>query len=337
VSTARRHGPADVDIERLGAAVAEVLTPILGDKVSVGNLLLLTGGAGRTTWAFDAFTQSGSQALILRTGTSEDGRASMELEATVQTLAAAAGVPVPVVVVADDSVGILETPYLICSAVKGETIPRRIQRGLDDGGRQRLLVQCADALAAIHRTDISTGIELAQEDQLARWRTALDVMGDTTATFEYAFRWLEAHRPEPSPIRLVHGDFRMGNLIVDNSTLAAVLDWELVHAGEIYEDLGWFCTRAWRFGAPEQLGAAGLGSVARFLSHYERSAGITLDRHTFRWWLTLTTLSWGVMSRMQAERHLSGQTRSVELAAIGRRVCETEWDLLELFDGAGPR
>ena len=40
-----------------------------------------------------------------------------------------------------------------------------------------------------------------------------------------------------TPPRLVHGDFRMGNLIVDESGLAAVLDWELVHIGEIYEDL----------------------------------------------------------------------------------------------------
>jgi len=47
----------------------------------------------------------------------------------------------------------------------------------------------------------------------------------------------------------------------------------------------------------------------------------------------LATLRWGVICRHQAERHLSGQARSVELAAIGRRVCETEWDLLDLLDG----
>jgi hypothetical protein len=53
-----------------------------------------------------------------------------------------------------------------------------------------------------------------------------------------------------------------------------------------------------------------------------------------RWWLVLSTLRWGVICRYQAERHLSGQTRSVELAAIGRRVCETEFDLLTLLEGA---
>jgi aminoglycoside phosphotransferase (APT) family kinase protein len=163
-------------------------------------------------------------------------------------------------------------------------------------------------------------------------------MDDTTATFEWAFRWLAAHRPDPSPKVLVHGDFRMGNLIVDAADhevrLAAVLDWELTHSGEVYEDLAWFCIRAWRFGAPPARGAGGLGSVDDFLSAYEDASGTAVDRSAMHWWMVLSTLHWGVICRYQAERHLSGQTRSVELAAIGRRVCETEFDLLTLMEAA---
>ena len=132
----------------------------------------------------------------------------------------------------------------------------------------------------------------------------------------------------------MHGDYRMGNLIVDGSDLAAVLDWELVHVGEAYEDLAWFCVRAWRFGAPASQGAGGLGSIESFLRAYEEASGATVDRMAFRWWLVLATLRWGVICRYQAERHLSGQVRSVELATIGRRVCENEWDLLDLIEGA---
>jgi hypothetical protein len=161
-------------------------------------------------------------------------------------------------------------------------------------------------------------------------------MGDTTATFEGGFRWLAAHRAAPTPPVLVHGDYRMGNLIVDGSDLAAVLDWELVHIGEAYEDLAWFCIRAWRFGAPPSRGAGGLGSIESFLRAYEEASGTTVDRVAFHWWLVLATLRWGVICRHQAERHLSGQVRSVELATIGRRVCETEWDLLDLLDGTAP-
>jgi aminoglycoside phosphotransferase (APT) family kinase protein len=312
-----------------------VLHPILGRDVAIDNLRALTGGASRTTWAFDAVTPDERRSLILRIGPPDDLHAGMELEARAQAAAAAAGAPVPQILVADDSPAALGNPFLICDEIKGETIVRRIERQLDEAGRARLLSQCAHALAAIHRAEPHDP-ELSALDQLAEWRGRLDAIGDTTATFEWAFRWLAAHRPAPSRSRLVHGDYRMGNLIIDGSQLAAVLDWELVHIGEVYEDLAWFCIRAWRFGAPADRAAGGLGSVEDFLAAYEQAGGATVDRVAFHWWLVLATLRWGVICRYQAERHLSGQTRSVELAAIGRRVCETEWDLLTLLNNAAP-
>lgn len=319
---------------RLTSRLADVLAPVLGDTVAVENLRELTGGASRTTWSFDAVTNSARRPLILRTGAPDEVHAGMELEAGAQRAAALAGAPVPHVLIADDSAAPLGDPFLICDFIGGETIVRRIQRSLDEVGRARLLTQCAQALAAIHQAEPPALPGLVEQDQLAQWREQLDEMGDTTATFEWVFRWLAANRPPPSTTRLVHGDFRMGNLIVDDSGLAAVLDWELVHLGEVYEDLAWFCIRAWRFGAPASVGAGGLGSIESFLTAYEEAGGPNLDRSAIRWWLVLATLRWGVICRYQAERHLSGQTRSVELATIGRRVCETEWDLLCLLDGS---
>lgn len=311
-------------------ALVQILSPLLGEDVVVENLHVLTGGASRTTYSFDAVAGPARRRLILRTAPLAEHYAGMELEAAAQAAAAEAGAPVPQILVASDSVAALGEAFLICDEVAGETIVRRIQRQLDDAGRNRLLVQCAEALAAIHRARINAP-GLVGQDQLAQYRVRLDDMADTTATFEWAFRWLEANRPAPSAPVLVHGDFRMGNLIVDGSTLAAVLDWELVHVGEAYEDLAWFCVRAWRFGAPASLAAGGLGSIEEFVSAYEQAAGCSLDRAALHWWLVLSTLKWGVICRYQAERHLSGETRSVELAAIGRRVCENEWDILDLL------
>ena len=324
---------------KLSPALAPVVSTALGVDAAIENLRALTGGASRSTWAFDAVTPEERRALILRIGPPDDVHAGMELEARVQAAAAAAGTPVPHVLVADNSASALGNPFLICEEVAAETIARRIDRQLEKAGgqtaRSELLRQCAQALAAIHRADADDP-ELATQDQLAEWRSRLDAMGDTTATFEWAFRWLAANRPAPSPPHLVHGDYRMGNLIVDGSDLAAVLDWELVHVGEVYEDLAWFCIRAWRFGAPADRAAGGLGSVEDFLCGYEQAGGTAVDRAAFHWWLVLATLRWGVICCYQAERHLSGQTRSVELAAIGRRVCETEWDVLKLLDKTLP-
>jgi len=308
---------------------AKALAGAIG-ATRVENLRVLTGGASRATWAFDADGRS----LILRIGPPDEIHAGMELEAAALTRAAAEGAPVAEVLVADDSTAALGNPFLVCEFIAGETIVRRIQRALDDASRADLVTQCAEALAAIHRAD-PAGIGLTSSDPLDDWHAQLDEMGDTTATFEWAFRWLAGNRPGESPKVLVHGDFRMGNLIIDTAArparLAAVLDWELTHTGEVYEDLSWFCIRAWRFGAPRALDAGGLGSVEDFLRAYESASGTELDRAAMRWWLVLSTLRWGVICRYQAERHLSGQTRSVELAAIGRRVCETEFDLLTLL------
>lgn len=309
-----------------------VLRPVLGDDVVVENLRTLTGGASRITSAFDAVTGAGRRSLILRAAPTAEGQfASMELEAAVQSAAAAAGAPVPHILVASNSPTALGNPFLICDAIAGETIVRKIQRGLDDVGRAALLRQCAQALAAIHRARTDAP-ELVERDEFPEWRQRLDDLNDTTATFEWAFRWLAANRPDPGPRTLTHGDFRMGNLIVDGSTLAAVLDWEAVHVGDMHEDLAWFCVRAWRFGAPPTMAAGGLGSVEDFVGAYEQAGGAAVNRDALRWWLVLGTLKWGIICRYQAERHLSGQTRSVELAAIGRRVCENEWDILDLLE-----
>ena len=319
----------------MNEALAALLAPLLGDDVAVQNLRPLTGGASRTTYAFEAVSGTRRRGLILRTApVDEDGHfAGMELEAAAQSVAAEAGAPVPHILIASDSPVPLGNAFLICDEIAGETIVRKIQRRLDGPGRAHLLTRCAEALAAIHRarTDVPG---LAPQDQLAEWRQRLDDIGDTTATFEWALRWLSAHRPAPSAHRLVHGDFRMGNLIVDGCTLAAVLDWELVHIGEIYEDLAWFCVRAWRFGAPAELAAGGLGGIEEFVAAYEQAGGHRVDRDALHWWLVLATLKWGVICRVQAERHLSGETRSVELVTIGRRVCENEWDILDLLESA---
>jgi hypothetical protein len=110
-----------------------------------------------------------------------------------------------------------------------------------------------------------------------------------------------------------------------------VLDWELTHAGDPVEDLGWLCVPAWRFQRPDRP-AAGLASRAELLEAYERHAGVVIDSGALHWWELYGTVRWGVICVMQAFTHLSGATKSVEHAVIGRRACEVEWDLLELLD-----
>jgi len=336
----------------LADRLPDVLTPVLGPGLSVGRVEPLSGGASRQTWGVQVRDGGGREhELVVRASPDDPAvgpdhgadaelsigpelHVGMELEAASQRVAAAAGMPVAAVLCASDDPAALGCRYLISARVPGQTIPRRILRSATSQARQRLLGQCATALAALHAADPDGVPGLRADEPLALWADWMDALGQPSAVFEIALRWLRRHRPPPGGTAVVHGDFRLGNLIVDESGLAAVLDWELVHRGDPLEDLGWFCVRAWRFGEDARP-AGGLGSIEEFVAGYERAGGAPVDRDALRWWLVHGTLRWGVICQRQAYRHLSGQTRSVELAAIGRRVCENEWDLLDLLAEQG--
>ncbi|MGH9059800.1 MAG: phosphotransferase family protein, partial [Acidimicrobiales bacterium] len=101
-----------------------------------------------------------------------------------------------------------------------------------------------------------------------------------------------------------------------------------VHIGDPLEDLGWLCTKTWRFGATAPVG--GLGSHDALLAGYREAGGPEVPLDVLHWWELLGSLKWGVICMMQASRHFAGPP-SVELAAIGRRVAEVEWDLLGML------
>ncbi|MEY2472440.1 MAG: hypothetical protein QOK28_1769, partial [Actinomycetota bacterium] len=65
---------------------------------------------------------------------------------------------------------------------------------------------------------------------------------------------------------------------------------------------------------------------------YEGVAGAVVDREALHFWEVFGTLKWGIICISQAFTHLNGIVRSVELATLGRRVCEMEYDLLALID-----
>jgi len=174
------------------------------------------------------------------------------------------------------------------------------------------------------------GLAPPAENPLARLRETYDALAQPHPTFELAFRALGGDRP-PARRALVHGDFRIGNLMVGAQGVSGVLDWELAHLGDPLEDLGWLCAPAWRFTRPDRP-AAGLGTREQLAAAYERHAGVEVDRAALRRWELAGTLRWGVICVMQAFTHLSGASRSIELAVIGRRACEVEWDLLEMLD-----
>jgi aminoglycoside phosphotransferase (APT) family kinase protein len=322
-----------LSIGDLQAALVRLLGRVLGvDGVRVEGLRRLSGGASRETWSFMAVSpEGGTRALILRRDPPDAPKEGMGLEARLLAAAATGKVPVPAVLASSDDAEAVGSPFLLMEHVDGETIPRKILReAAFDQVRPRLAGQCGEILARLHAVDPEQVEGLEGGDQLARYREVLDELGEPHPAFELAFRWLEGNRPPPGPETIVHGDFRHGNLIIGPDRVRAVIDWELGHRGDPMEDLGWLCVKAWRFGKEPPVG--GFGSYEQLIDGYEGAGGRPVDRDGLRWWETFGVLRWGIICMMQANTHTSGTTRSVELAAIGRRVCENEWDLLDMLD-----
>jgi hypothetical protein len=121
---------------------------------------------------------------------------------------------------------------------------------------------------------------------------------------------------------------------VGEDGLRGVLDWELAHRGDPMQDLGWLCTKAWRFGSAAPAG--GFGTRADLMSGYADGGGTPPDEATQRWWELYGTVRWALLCRRQAERYLTGGEASIELAVLGRRVCEQEFDVLLALGYAAP-
>lgn len=315
-------GPPGTQVraDELGAQAARAI-----GASGVSGVAPLPGGASRALWAFDAQLPDGSEVplvLLVTKGTAEREWQALQAAHT-------RGIPVAEPVWrAPDGMG------LVLRRLEGEAIPGRIFRdGRLEVARERLLPQLATALAAIHRIDPGEVPAIAghfgAEAELDAIEAELDGYGDPHPALELGLRWLRGRLPPVREPVLVHGDFRMGNVLVDEDGLVAVLDWELVHAGDPAEDLGWMCARTWRFGRDNRP-AAGLGTRRELLDAYRGAGGDEIAPGELRFWETLGNLRWGVLTLRQLHEHSSGQRPSLELAAIGRRTCEAEWDLLAM-------
>lgn len=316
------------------AAGLERLAARLGGPL--GRVQRLSGGASMETWAFEA----GGRSLILRRRTAPfdpDAARSIPLatEAALIEASGASGAPVPPVVhVCDPDDGLGEA--YVMGAVEGETLGRKIVSDARfDAVRGRLARQCGEVLAAIHATPPPPGLELNTSDaagELAKYEELYRQSGAERPILELAFQHLKAHLPEPVEPVLLHGDFRNGNIMFHPDTgVAAVLDWELSHLGDPAEDLGWICVNSWRFGRPDRP-VGGFGDYADLLAGYAAAGGRPVALSRVRYWQALGSLKWGVMCLLMYASWAGGLERSVERPMIGRRVSETEIDLVHLME-----
>jgi aminoglycoside phosphotransferase (APT) family kinase protein len=328
----------------LASALAARLGALWGTQAEVTGVRPLPGGASRESWdvrvrmAGDAPLAERRLILLRDTG----GRArhpdkDVAVEAAAMTAARLAGVPVAEIY--DHGPGnqnsALGQAYLLMERLDGETIPRRLLR--DEAyaaARPGLARRLGEVLARIHQVNPDLVPGLPHLDALGQVTGLYEAFAEPRPALEIGLRWLAEHRPAPAADALVHGDFRTGNLMIGADGLHGVLDWELAHRGDPRQDLGWLCTKAWRFGSASPVG--GFGARADLMAGYAAGGGIPPDEETQRWWELYGTVRWALLCRRQAERYLAEDEPSIELAVLGRRVCEQEYDILLALGHAAP-
>jgi len=317
------------------ARLTDWLRAVTGDAALViEGMALLSGGAIQQNWALDV---SGGRAWVLRTDNAATlavchGRAQ---EFALLRAAFAAGVTVPEPLFLCGDASVTGAPFFVMRRVAGTAAAHRVVKSETlGGGREACVRALGRELARIHsitppRVDLpflGTPPDDPCRAFVADQRAALDRQRQPRPVLEWGLRHLERTAPPPVPPVLVHNDFRTGNIMLDEQGVTAVLDWEFSLWGDPHADLGWLCAKCWRFGSDAQE-AGGIGPRAALYEGYGE-----VDDARVRWWELGAHIRWASIAVDQAERHISGVERNLELALTGHMVPGLEWEILRMVE-----
>src|ERR1700722_9597980 len=304
------RGPGAAPEDRRREALARFLAEASGAAtVEISGWAPLRGGAIQENWAVDAYISGGAfageQRLVLRTAAPTGVAASLGRieEFAVLEAAFAAGVTVPEPLWASDDPEIMGKPFFTMRRVEGTAAAHRITRDPAlDPALPMIAGRLGRELARIHtirppRADLAF---LAPHEKVG---PAHQIAG---------FRaYLDGH-PTPRP----------------------VLEWEFSGWGDPHEDIGWFCSKGWRFARPDRE-AGGIADRAPFYHGYESESGRPVDPRRVFFWEVLASIRWAVIALQQSDRYMIGGERNLDLALTGRRATECELEILMLLDPGG--
>jgi aminoglycoside phosphotransferase (APT) family kinase protein len=240
-------------------------------------------------------------------------------EALLLRALAGTNVRAPRVLATCDDDAVTGAPFYVMERVEGDVITTELPAGIEGG---RVGEQLVDALVEVHAADWrACGLEgygrptgyLAR--QLRRFaglwehnRTReLPLLDEVTA-------WLGEHRPESGPATVVHGDYRLGNVMFTGDRLSAIFDWELATIGDPLADVGYLVATWAQAGDPEGM-VTSLGAVTRapgfptreqLVDRYEERSGRSIS--DLRWYTTLALWKSAIFLEGSFKRRLAGTT-----------------------------
>ncbi len=331
------------------------LTNRLKGNVKISDMKVLSGGACQENYLLDLEVNSGEQKgiykLVFRTdkGASLFSSLSRTEEYKVAEIANLNGVKTPKPYWLEIDKSIIGNPFYFMERILGKATGRFIVKDPSlKNVREKFTEEIAQSLAIIHSISESKITDLELKKVLTRktnsiygiaefavqdLKNQIDKLPDPHPAMNLILNWLEKNLIETDNEVLVHGDFRTGNFMVNETGLQGIVDWEFAHLGDRHEDVAWLCMRDWRFGKLTKE-AGGFSTREEFYSFYKKHSGIELNSKKVLFWEVVGNLRWAIGSIGQAERHLTGKDKGIELASIGRRTSEMELEAMRLIENA---
>ncbi|MFA7554613.1 MAG: phosphotransferase family protein [Spongiibacteraceae bacterium] len=312
-----------------GKILEDILEKKLAAPIKASNFIRVKGGFSREIWAFDATSNNKTYELILckdgGNGAVDTGRESLSRVEEFQLLKHLKHYnnPVPEVICAGNTFGSSEQAYLIMARVAGETdVAPLINDPYYKTQQQKFSQQMATMLATIHRSPICKDLFPTEPSnqrniiatETERWCSAIESMpGALTPSITKAIKWLKSHMPPPpeKPV-LVHGDFRVGNMIYGKEGIRTVLDWEMAHIGDPLEDVAWAQLCTWT-GKP-----GGLVDCDAWFSEYTKASGQKISHQALKFWdvisiVKMTGLAFRAASKSTDNREIKFLNRLIEI------------------------
>jgi aminoglycoside phosphotransferase (APT) family kinase protein len=324
--------------------LAEYLSAQLGTEVAVSGFARKSGGASRETYLFDAAWQEDGATVERGYVLRRDPVASVlesdrTLEFRVLEAAHALGLPSPKVSWLELTAGPLERPFCIMERLPGMPTPPTFPAAYPVEMRQRTAADFMTVLAQIHGADWRGRAVDVLDDPgpgTAAARRAVDVWRriylqdriEPHPILERGFGWLERNLPSTEATTLVHGDFRSGNYLHDETgRITAMLDWEMAHMGDPHEDLGWAAMPYWSCEGR----ACGLESEDEMIARYERASGTTVDRARVHFYKVLGTVKMAAISLTGVRSICEARSAEPTLAVVGLLIGRLSTELLQLL------
>jgi aminoglycoside phosphotransferase (APT) family kinase protein len=234
-----------------------------------GRIVLEAIGGGHSNPTFAIAFKGSPARYVLRkqpAGPILPSAHAVDREYRVMTSLAGSGVPVPQMIHYCADAAIIGTPFYIMEKVEGRVFHDNLLPNLGAAERTAIYDDMNRLLVLIHELDVDT---LGLGDygrrgqffsrQLARWGKQHDLSRlSEDDDIDRLNQWLLAKQPGDEQVSLIHGDYRLGNLMIHPTQpkIVAVLDWELSTLGAPLADLG-YNLLAWIQRRDEQAGLAG--------------------------------------------------------------------------------